>query len=369
MPRGNEYFRNETESGPRREESDQPTLPRRELLKTGVAAGLGLAVIGKSGVGSVRASHRTDKSLLEIVATDEGKIEYEVIVLGSAEKTTVSEKIKSEPDGNDEINRLSSTAVSIRGVTGDAGYGDAYLIDGDIDRFRRISGGVDIEIRLDGERVMPYEFTDDPYDDPSSLLEIVATEDGEIRYEVVVDGIAEKTRVSEKIKSEPGGNDEIDRIDSDTVVIKGYTGNAGYGDAYRIGGEIVDFRRVDGDADVDVRLDGETVPLSRFSAGRDDQSSLLEIVATEEGEISYEAVVEGTATKTTVSEKIKSKPDGNDEIRRVDSDTVVIEGYTGNTGYGDAYLIDGDIVDFRRVDGDADVTIRLDGKPLAADRL
>lgn len=206
-------------------------------------------------------------------------------------------------------------------------------------------------------------------DDAESLLEIVATGEGEISYEFVIEGSAEKTTVSEKIKSEPGGNDEINRRDSDTVVIEGFTGNTGFGDAYLIDGEIVDFRRIDGSADVEIRLDGETVPPSEFSDGSDDTSTLLEIVSTEEGEISYEVVVEGSARKTTVSEKIKSEPGGNDQIRRLDSNTVVIEGFTGNTGFGDAYLIDGRIVDFRRIDGDVDITVRLDGEPIAPDQL
>jgi hypothetical protein len=54
--------------------------------------------------------------------------------------------------------------------------------------------------------------------------------------------------------------DEIEERDDGTVVVEGYTGNEGYGDAFEIDGEIVDFRRVSGDADIEIRIDGESVP-------------------------------------------------------------------------------------------------------------
>lgn len=43
------------------------------------------------------------------------------------------------------------------------------------------------------------------------------------------------------------------------MVIKGYTGNSGYGDAFEVTGEIISFERTGDDADVRLVLDGDDV--------------------------------------------------------------------------------------------------------------
>jgi len=46
-----------------------------------------------------------------------------------------------------------------------------------------------------------------------------------------------------------------------------------------------------------------------------------------------------------------------------------VRGFTGNTGYGDAYDIDGTLVSFRKGGGTADYRFYLDGRPVSIDEL
>ncbi|WP_415380530.1 VWA domain-containing protein [Halosimplex sp. TS25] len=99
-----------------------------------------------------------------------------------------------------------------------------------------------------------------------SLLEIIATEDGEFEYEITVNGTVEKANVSDRIKA--AANDEIRRTEDGMTIIEGYTGNRGYGDAYRFDGSIVNFTRISGDANVSIQIDGNETSIADLNAGR-----------------------------------------------------------------------------------------------------
>ena len=102
---------------------------------------------------------------------------------------------------------------------------------------------------------------DDGGADDERLFEIVATERGEVRYELTVDGEVEPARVNDRIKAED--DDRIEENDDGTVTVTGTTGNPGYGDAFRVTGDIVDFES-SGGVDFFVRLDGDRVPVDEL---------------------------------------------------------------------------------------------------------
>lgn len=206
-----------------------------------------------------------------------------------------------------------------------------------------------------------------------SILEIVAQEEGGMHYRFVVDGSVEKTELTDKIGS--GDNDKITELGDGTVVVSGETGNPGYGDAYRIDGEIENYERTAGDIDVNLRLGGDAVTADQFASSEPADSgdvtsaepSLLEIVAQEEGGMEYRLVVDGSVEKTELTERIGSGD--NDEVTRQNDGTVVVDGETGNPGYGDAYLIEGEIRNYERTGGDIAVSLRLNGFPVTGDQL
>ncbi|MFC7135337.1 MULTISPECIES: PQQ-binding-like beta-propeller repeat protein [Salinibaculum] len=360
---------------------------------------------GGSADTPVAPDRRGGSSLFEIVAQEDGELEYRVVVDGSVEKAELSERIGASE--NDDIRRRSDGTVVIDGETGNVGYGDAYRIDGEIVDFQRVSGDIDVIFRLDGRPVSAGDLsagtpggsvspdTSAPPATPdsrTSLFEIIAQEEGEVHYRVVVEGDAKKAELSEQVGASE--NDDIRRQGDGTVVIDGETGNPGYGDAYRIDGDMVDFRRVSGDIGFVLRFDGKPVSAEELSRGPADsvetvkpgtpsgpetiepttplppersRNSLFEIIAKEEGEVHYQVIVDGSAEKAELSERVGASE--NDDIRRRSDGTVVIDGETGNPGYGDAYRIDGRIVDFQRVSGDIDFVLRRNGERVSAAEL
>ncbi|MGB9965621.1 hypothetical protein [Halobacterium hubeiense] len=194
-----------------------------------------------------------DEHLLEIVATERGDVNYQFTVDGTVEGVRVDDKIKAE--SNDAITENDDGTVTVSGFTGNAGYGDAFRFTGDIQYFERTGGDADFFVRLDGDRVDPEELADDDRD--SHLFEIVASEWGEVEYRFTVDGAVEKVRLNGRVKAE--NNDVVTENDDGTVTVSGFTGNEGFGDAFRFTGSMTDFERTSGDADFFVRLDGERV--------------------------------------------------------------------------------------------------------------
>jgi hypothetical protein len=113
-----------------------------------------------------------------------------------------------------------------------------------------------------GSRFTADDLGDDGDDgDDEQLLDIVATESGEVRYEFTVDGDVERARVNNRIKAEDG--DRIRENDDGTVTVRGSTGNRGFGNAFRFTGEVTAFES-EGDADFFLRVDGERVSVDEF---------------------------------------------------------------------------------------------------------
>jgi hypothetical protein len=211
-------------------------------------------------------------------------------------------------------------------------------------------------------------------------LEVVATEEAELYYRFAVDGDVERTKTSDTVGANADNDALVGGADPDTVVVRGFTGNPGYGDAYDIDGEVVSFVRTAGSSDFYVRLGGERVPVDDLNDGdgpfdpgpaRDLSRSVdgtFEVVSTEEAELYYRFAVEGDVERTETSDTVGAS--GNDAlVGGADASTVVVRGFTGNPGYGDAFDIDGELQSFRRMGGSSDFYVRLDGQRHGVDEL
>jgi len=211
---------------------------------------------------------------------------------------------------------------------------------------------------------------DNDDDETERLFEIIATETGEVRYELTVDGDIEPARLSDRVKAED--DDRIRENNDGTVTVSGSTGNEGYGDAFRFTGEVTAFRSR-GEADFYIRLDGDRVSVDELLGEDDDDDDddddserLFEIIATETGEVRYELTVDGDIEPARLSDRVKAEDD--DRIRENNDGTVTVSGSTGNEGYGDAFRFTGTITGFRSR-AEADFFIRLDGDRVSVDEL
>lgn len=209
-----------------------------------------------------------------------------------------------------------------------------------------------------------------------AVFKIISTEAADLYYVFTVRGDVERTAVTDTVWASK--NDAlITGIDEDTVIVRGFTGNPGYGDAYTITGELLWFQQTGGTSDYRLELDDTEISPATIGApsSRDFRpdpptrsqyvegypvEGVLEIVATDAAELHYTLVVRGDVEKTTVSDTVWASQ--NDTlIRGIDEDTVTVRGFTGNPGYGDAYRIEGDILAVSQVAGTSDFVIRFNG--------
>lgn len=219
--------------------SNRRVIDRRTFLAS-LPALAGLSTTASAGGGA-----RT----FEVVTTERGELFYRLVVRGDVEKAELTDRIGA--GSNDVIVAGNDPATStVLGYTGNAGYGDAYTVDGEIVSFRATGGDADYFLRLDGRRVTPYE-VGDPYYGPGmrrhefrlpSWLDgpfaVVGTAWGEVHYRFTVRGDAEPIDLTDRISG--GSNDVIvSGNDSDTVTVRGFTGNPGYGDAFAVQGELL----------------------------------------------------------------------------------------------------------------------------------
>jgi len=216
-------------------------------------------------------------------------------------------------------------------------------------------------------------------------IEIVGASQGAVEYELTATGPIRPLRVNDRIGA--GSNDTISQNDDGTWTVAGYTGNTGYGDAYVVNGRITDISRTGGDGEYVVRelerrlldasaesSDGESDDDGTTSGdGSDgdpgddsgDTSHQFAVIATEQGEVTYEFTVDGSVERASnVPERLLAER--NDTIREHDDGTVTVTGYTGNTGYGDSYVVTGDLLSFERTGGDAAFRLELDGTEVSA---
>lgn len=322
------------------------------------------STVTKISVTNDAASAQSDSveiHTLELVPTGEDTTYY-VRVSDSLEAANINGR---ETNSDDTVSRDRAMGRLMAGK-----QGDSYRYTGTITELTVPEG--EVEIFVDGREVDPDRYESGEERGAEHTLEVIPVGE-EAEYRITVSGILQPGDVNSRALNT---EDTIsaDGHTAEGVVLPGYQG-----DSYRYTGEIERITLVSGEAGF--RVDGRPIaPDSTPSDSEqhdkedsvtnptdDQEPQLLEIVATEEASISYEIVVQGSAEKTRLSEKIGAGD--NDMIRQTDSDTTTIRGFTGNTGYGDAYYIDGEIIDFRRLNGTADITIWLDGDPVSPSEL
>ncbi|WP_336035046.1 right-handed parallel beta-helix repeat-containing protein [Halobacterium yunchengense] len=139
-------------------------------------------------------------------------------------------------------------------------------------------------------------------------------------------------------------------------------------DSYHYAGGVVDYSVPEG-VTVDVAVDGNTTTFGEL-VGDDQQSDdggdasgstdTLEVVSNQAGDLDYEFVVDGSVELHETSEQITAGH--GDSIEESGDGTVTVTGFTGNDGYGDAYLVDGEVVSFTWQPEDYDFEVRWNGE-------
>ena len=87
-------------------------------------------------------SQTASPQILEVIARDEADLYYRFTVDGNVEMTQTSETVAA--GGNDTIVTGTDTSTkTVRGYTGNPGYGDAYEIFGEIRSFEQTGGSRD----------------------------------------------------------------------------------------------------------------------------------------------------------------------------------------------------------------------------------
>jgi hypothetical protein len=215
-------------------------------------------------------------------------------------------------------------------------------------------------------------------------IEIVGASEGEVSYELTATGPIRRTTINDRLGA--GSNDEISQNGDGTWTVSGFTGNTGYGDTFVVNGAITEITQTGGDGDYVVRemerrviggnVDavaggGVTGGDSSDDGGSDSDeptSHEVAVVATERGEVLYEFTVDGSVERASgVAEDLVAEE--NDTITDNGDGTATVSGYTGNAGYGDTFVVTGDVTSFRRTGGDAAFRIELDGETVTADEL
>lgn len=83
-------------------------------------------------------------------------------------------------------------------------------------------------------------------------------------------------------------------------------------------------------------------------------SRVFDIVTTADVELEYQFVVDGRVEKRTdVGEPLRAE-ENNDTITENGDGTVTVSGFTGNSGFGDSYLVNGVVVSVWQTGGDAE---------------
>lgn len=147
----------------------------------------------------------------------------------------------------------------------------------------------------------------------------------------------------------------------DVTTVTGKVGPRGT-DAYLIEGLPTSWEAVDAEGKFvaesrfSLRLDGEPVGLEDLLEGGR-RTRRVEIEAP--GEVAYSLEAEGRIEKVENDTKWSAEP-GNDVVEELESGNWRAEGYTGN-GYGDAYVVTGEVVDFSPSYGP--FSLYLDGEP------
>lgn len=223
--------------------------------------------VGASAAQDTLASSDFDGRIdfLEIQSTGDGEYVYQFRVDGYVQKARVNQRVKSE--GNDDLRRNADGTVTVTGLTGNE-QSDAYTFVGDIVSFRTVRSESGADLFINGLEVSRTDLVD------AHFLEVVSRdEDEDLTYEFRVRGTVERWRTADDIEADD--RDRITRRSDGTTVVRGVTGDEA-GDAFRIRGTILAFRKTGGDSKYLLRIDGlEVDPVTLkpgVSGGGDDDN-------------------------------------------------------------------------------------------------
>lgn len=86
------------------------------------------------------------------------------------------------------------------------------------------------------------------------------------------------------------------------------------------------------------------------------QERIVEVVGTSEGAVHYEFTATGPIRPVPINGRIKNED--NDAIGENGDGTYTVDGFTGNTGYGDSFVVNGEITNFEKTGGDGEYVVR-----------
>lgn len=86
------------------------------------------------------------------------------------------------------------------------------------------------------------------------------------------------------------------------------------------------------------------------------QERIVEVVGTSEGEVHYELTATGPIRPVAINRTIRNED--NDDLRQNDDGTWTVDGFTGNTGYGDSWVVNGEITRLEKTGGDGEYVVR-----------
>ncbi len=213
--------------------------------------------------------------------------------------------------------------------------------------------------------------TSEPSTEPeasTSVFKVLATASGEFDYRFTVDGSVEKIIAEDGTAAD--ADDRVVENEDGTMTVIGSTGDNA-GDAYAFSGEITSFERTGGSSGFELRRDGEDVTAeltadgeadgveTTTAAGDDVTESVFKVMSTTDGaEFTYRFTVDGRVTKTMADDGTAA--DDEEEIVDTGDGTVTVTGSTGD-GFGDAFVVRGEVVSFEKTGGESEFELYLDG--------
>ena len=213
------------------------------------------------------------------------------------------------------------------------------------------------EIQGVGDGIGPWDGSaSTPVDDGADLpdtLALHAAPDNDVAVEATftVDGPVEFAS-----EAEPDTDAIVENGDGSVTVTSVLTPDEL--DSFRYDGNVVDYN-LPGEQTVDVSRNGTATTFAALtgedtSDDADDGSSddgsaggsgsTVEVVARQSGDLNYEFVVDGSVELTSTSTQVSAGH--GDSVTDNGDGTVTVTGFTGNDGYGDAYLVQGTIQSF-----------------------
>ncbi len=191
---------------------------------------------------------------------------------------------------------------------------------------------------------------------PDTTRVVAVSSPTEVDYEFTATGPIERIQDGSRMAAETN-NDSISENDDGTYTASGYTGN-GYGDSFRVEGDVTAFTPLEGEFTITV--DGQETTAYELTGQEPDTAK--QIVVRSPTEVDYEFTTTGAVERIQDGSRLAAES-RNDTITENDDGTTTVSGFTGN-GYGDSFLFHGDVTAFTPLEGD--FTIVVDGEETTA---